>query len=387
MIFCGFCQNCSHKKGLRRLFLTIIGFLGVVNGYSDKRIGASVEEKPLSAEGYESFGEDGTGGVLSALLEGVLGVEVGVVEAVEQAGRVVGGEEGLPGTIGSGGIVWVAVVASAVLSVVEEDDAFAGLDGRRSAFHELAVEVASAGVHDVQQRAVGGQHGCPVYQVGACGDVDEVFAPVHEVFPFDASDDLAAVLHLGHDGTRLGVAFAQLAFVGIGEDGTVFRPMDEVARCGDAKPGKLVVPTCVGHYVKAVFGHADTRVFASSGHVEVGPFVVTREEDGGAMMLEVDAVLAESIADARGAGADAFGDVVLGAIEEGDAAVEHGSGRVERLAVLPLSHFAVHRAEEATRRVGADDRVDTSRPLEAEPSPFLLSIRHFLCLQGKQQSE
>ena len=353
-------------------------FCRVVNSHSDERIGASVEEIPLAFKRHKSLGEDCSRRVLSALLEVVLRIEVRLVQAVQEFRRVFQGEERLPCTIGPRGIVQVAIVPTPVLPVVEEHDAMLCLDGRRAALHKLAVEVTSARVHDMKQLPVRSQHGRPVDEVVAGGDVDEVLAPIHHILALDACNDLPAFLHLRHNGARLREALAQLALVVVGEDGAMLCPMHKVATCGNAQPGQFVVPTCIGHHIEAVLSHTDTRVFAASWHIELLPVVASGKEDRSAVMLEVDAVLAEGIADAGSARTDALGDVVLSTIEQRNAPIDEGCSRVEGLAVLPLRHPLPHRAEEAACRVGAHNGVCSRRPLEAQPSPSLLAVRNFV---------
>ena len=82
----------------------------------------------------------------------------------------------------------------------------------------------------------------------------------------------------------------------VGEDGTVFRPMNQVARSGDAQTSQFMVPARIGHHVKTILCHTDTRVFAASGNIEVCPFITPREKNWRTMMLEVNAILAECIA-------------------------------------------------------------------------------------------
>ena len=60
-----------------------------------------------------------------------------------------------------------------------------------------------------------------------------------------------------------------------------------------------MIPTCVSRHIEAVLSHADSWVFATTRHIEVCPLITTRKEDWSAMMLEVDAVFAEGITNAR----------------------------------------------------------------------------------------
>ena len=62
-------------------------------------------------------------------------------------------------------------------------------------------------------------------KVVACRNIDEILAPIHHIFAFDARDDLAAILHLSHDGARLRVAFAELVFMVVRKDGAMLGPM------------------------------------------------------------------------------------------------------------------------------------------------------------------
>ena len=166
----------------------------------------------------------------------------------------------------------------------------------------------------------------------------------------------------------------------IGEDGTVLRPVDKVARSGNTQAGQLMVPTRIGHYVESVLGHADTRVFATAWNVEVRPLVSTGIEDRSTMMLEVNAIFAIGITDAGCARANALRYVVFGAIEKSYASVDDSRSWIERLAVLPLCHPTPHRAKEAAGRIRSDDWVCSRRTLEAKPGPTLFCIGNLLCL-------
>ena len=146
-----------------------------------------------------------------------------------------------------------------------------------------------------------------------------------------------------------------------------------------------MIPTRIGHHIKAVFGHADSWVFATSRHIEVFPFIATRKEDWSAMMLEVDTVFAKSITDARGSGTYAFCNVVLSPIEKCYAAINDGCSRVEGFAVFPLRNPLPHRTIEAACRIWTNDWVCPSRSLKAEPSPLLLNVWSLLCLHRKQK--
>ncbi len=120
------------------------GAFRVINGYAYLGVCTAIIQIPFVFEVNHSFDKDGAVYILPAFLEAVHRTEERFVKTGDEAGRFVGIEKSLSGSIDVGGVAFVSS-SRMVLSVVEKDDPFWGVDSRRSTFGQMAVEISVAG--------------------------------------------------------------------------------------------------------------------------------------------------------------------------------------------------------------------------------------------------
>ena len=150
----------------------------------------------------------------------------------------------------------------------------------------------------MQQMAVLVKHGFPMNKVGTGGNVHKVLAPVHHIFAIYLGYYLTTSLHLSYYRARLGETLASLIAKAILKGVAMLGPVYKVATGGDTQTGCLMVPTGVGHHIESVLSHTYTWIFASAWGIQGRPFIIAWIKNRSAVMLKVQTILAECIANA-----------------------------------------------------------------------------------------